>query len=70
MHEHHHHHEVSRKTVTMLLVSFIINMLLSLVEFIGGIIAGSIALIGDARAFFCSFYGSSIILLIQKSMAF
>ena len=47
-HEHHHHHEVSEKTVTYLLISFIINMLLSVVEIIGGIIAGSIALIGDA----------------------
>lgn len=49
MHEHHHHHtEVSHKTVGLLLVSFSINMLLSIVEFVGGIIAGSIALIGDA----------------------
>ncbi len=47
MHEH-HHHEVSAKTVSMLLISFIINMFLSLVEFVGGIISGSIALIGDA----------------------
>ncbi len=47
-HEHHHHHKVSEKTVTYLLISFIINMLLSVVEIIGGIIAGSIALIGDA----------------------
>lgn len=47
-HEHHHHHEVSEKTVAYLLISFIINMLLSVVEIIGGIIAGSIALIGDA----------------------
>lgn len=47
-HEHHHHHEVSEKTVTYLLISFIINMLLSIVEIIGGIIAGSISLIGDA----------------------
>lgn len=45
---HHHHHEISEKTVSYLLISFIINMLLSVVEIIGGILAGSIALIGDA----------------------
>lgn len=44
----HHHGEVSEKSVSLLLLSFMINMLLSVVEFVGGIIAGSIALIGDA----------------------
>ena len=44
----HHHHEISEKTVSYLLISFVINMLLSVVEIIGGIIAGSISLIGDA----------------------
>lgn len=48
MHEHHHHTEVSSKTVGLLFLSFIINMLLSVVEIIGGIISGSVALIGDA----------------------
>ena len=48
MHEHHHHAEVSSKTVGLLFLSFIINMLLSVVEIIGGIISGSVALIGDA----------------------
>lgn len=47
MHEH-HHHEVSEKSVKLLIISFVINMLLSLAEIIGGIIAGSVALIGDA----------------------
>ena len=47
MHEH-HHHEISHQTVSKLLISFIINMLLSIIEIIGGIIAGSISLIGDA----------------------
>lgn len=45
---HHHHGEVSEKTVKYLLISFIINMLLSVVEIVGGIIAGSVSLIGDA----------------------
>ena len=48
MHEHHHHTEVSSKTVGLLFLSFIINMLLSAAEIIGGIVSGSIALIGDA----------------------
>ena len=45
---HHHHAEVSEKSVTLLLISFLINMVLSVVEIIGGIIAGSVSLIGDA----------------------
>ena len=44
----HHHHEISEKTVLYLLISFFINMLLSAVEIVGGIIAGSLSLIGDA----------------------
>ncbi len=44
----HHHGEVNEKTVTYLLISFFINMLLSVAEIVGGIIAGSISLIGDA----------------------
>lgn len=47
-HAHHHHGEVSEKSVKYLLISFIINMLLSITEIIGGIVAGSISLIGDA----------------------
>ena len=45
---HHHHGEVSEKSVHLLLLSFAINMLLSVVEIIGGLIAGSVSLIGDA----------------------
>ena len=45
---HHHHHEVSEKSVKYLFISFIINMLLSVVEVVGGIISGSVSLIGDA----------------------
>ena len=54
-HDHHHHehnhchcHEISEKSATYLFVSFVINLLLSLVEIIGGVLAGSVALIGDA----------------------
>jgi len=47
-HLHHHHEKVSEKSVYYLFASFIINMLLSIVEIIGGIIAGSVSLIGDA----------------------
>lgn len=45
---HHHHEEVSDKSVKLLVISFAINILLSLAEIIGGIISGSVALIGDA----------------------
>ena len=45
---HHHHEEVSEKTIFYLMISFIINMVLSAVEIIAGLFAGSIALIGDA----------------------
>ncbi len=45
---HHHHGDVSEKTVKYLMISFIINMFLSVAEVIGGIIAGSVSLIGDA----------------------
>lgn len=47
-HHHHHHLEVSGKTIGLLLLSFAINMLLSIAEIVGGLISGSVALIGDA----------------------
>ncbi|MBE6452551.1 MAG: cation transporter [Alphaproteobacteria bacterium] len=47
-HHHHHHTEVTAKSVKLLIVSFAINMFLSIAEIIGGIISGSVALIGDA----------------------
>ena len=48
-HLHHHcHSEVSKKSVHLLLLSFGINIILSLMEVIGGIWSGSVALIGDA----------------------
>ena len=48
IHHHHHHNEVTQKSVKLLILSFIINMLLSVAEIIGGIISGSVSLIGDA----------------------
>lgn len=48
IHHHHHHNEVIQKSVKLLILSFAINMLLSVVEIIGGIISGSVSLIGDA----------------------
>ena len=45
---HHHHNEVTQKSVRLLIFSFVINMLLSVTETIGGIISGSVSLIGDA----------------------
>ena len=48
-HIHHRHHgEVTQKSVKLLILSFAINMLLSVAEIIGGIISGSVSLIGDA----------------------
>ena len=47
MHEH-HHEEVSEKSVKLLILSFTVNILLSVAEIVGGIISGSVALIGDA----------------------
>ena len=46
--EHCHHHEISHNTIKYLLLAFIINIVLSIVEIAGGIISGSMALIGDA----------------------
>ena len=45
---HHHHNEVTQKSVRLLILSFAINMLLSVAEIIGAIISGSVSLIGDA----------------------
>ncbi len=47
-HGHSHHFEVNAKTIGLLIVSFIINMILSVVELVAGLLAGSVALIGDA----------------------
>ena len=47
-HHHHHHGEVTAKSVNLLILSFAINMFLSVAEIIGGIISGSVALVGDA----------------------
>ena len=48
-HGHHHHsHEVNSKTIVYLIWSFVMNMLLSVAEFVAGIIGGSVALVGDA----------------------
>lgn len=48
IHHHHHHNEVTQKSVKLLILLFAINMLLSVAEIIGGIISGSVSLIGDA----------------------
>jgi cobalt-zinc-cadmium efflux system protein len=52
MHHHHHdaeeHNSPEEKTVFYLILSFAINLLLSVVEIIVGILSGSIALIADA----------------------
>lgn len=45
---HEHHHEVNPKTIKYLMISFVINLLLSVVEIVAGIYSRSAALIGDA----------------------
>lgn len=47
-HSHHHDHKVNAKTIVYMSISFAINILLSGVELIAGIVGGSVALIGDA----------------------
>lgn len=47
-HCHHHHGKVDEKSVKLLVLSFIINIVLSIAEVVGGVISGSVALIGDA----------------------
>lgn len=47
-HEHNHEHQINNKTIVYLIWSFSINILLSIVELVAGIIGGSVALIGDA----------------------
>lgn len=44
----HHHHQINEKSVKLLVWSFAINMILSIAEIIGGIVSGSVALVGDA----------------------
>lgn len=48
MSDHEHHHEVNPKTIKYLMISFVINLLLSVVEIVAGIYSRSAALIGDA----------------------
>ena len=47
-HHHHHHSKATSKTIIYLIGSFAINMILSGVELVAGILGGSVALIGDA----------------------
>ncbi|MBO7556416.1 MAG: cation transporter [Alphaproteobacteria bacterium] len=45
---HHHHNNVSEKSVSLLMLSFAINIALSFVELVGGILSASMALVADA----------------------
>lgn len=45
---HNHHHEINEKTISKLGLSFILNILLSVIEIIASLISGSVALLGDA----------------------
>lgn len=43
-----HHHDIREGSVLGLMISFTVNLLLSLAEIIGGVVSGSVALIADA----------------------
>ena len=45
---HHHHGDVTEQKIKYLCVSFFINIFLSCLELIGGVVSGSVSLIGDA----------------------
>ncbi len=45
MGEHHHHHEVSGKN---LFLTIILNLIITVAQFVGGILSGSLALLSDA----------------------
>ena len=48
-HHHTHTHETpTNRTIRLLSISFMINMILTLLELGAGVVAGSMALIGDA----------------------
>lgn len=45
---HHHHHDLSESSDRRLLFSVVINVLLTVVQVIGGLVSGSLSLIADA----------------------
>ncbi len=47
-HSHHHHHDYSEQTEGRLWISIILNLAITLAEFVGGIISGSLSLLSDA----------------------
>lgn len=47
-HGHHHHHHGDNQTEGRLWISIILNFIITVAEFIGGIISGSLALLSDA----------------------
>ena len=47
-HDHGHHHHVEGQTEARLWISIFLNFLITLAEFIGGIISGSLSLLSDA----------------------
>ena len=47
-HDHGHHHRGEGRTVGRLWISIILNFIITLAEFVGGIISGSLSLLSDA----------------------
>lgn len=47
-HHHHHHHHDKDQTIGRLWISILLNGIITLAEFVGGILSGSLALLSDA----------------------
>ncbi len=47
-HHHHHHHHIARRSDTSILAAFLLNLGFSMLELVGGLLTGSIAILSDA----------------------
>lgn len=47
-HSHHHHHEGMNSTAGRLMITMVLNFIITVAELIGGVISGSLSLISDA----------------------
>lgn len=61
-----HHHHTKSQSIFLLLVSFFINLFLSFVEFVGGVISGSVSLIGDALHNTCDAFSILVAVIALK----
>lgn len=47
-HKHHHHHNFDDSSTTKLWISIVLNLVITIAEFVGGILSNSLALLSDA----------------------